>query len=367
MKIGAIALVYVGVSSAAVIQKREPQDPKGIPKGVGFGGLMSSILPEIKVAGRTTLKPQLRQEAKREKVHVVQNNCSFRGSLDPNGQAGFHIIKDGICKNCTVLSGLTGLEYEDGTPADPSNGIYKHHILSYDITKPGILPVSLCDSADPSKSANPGLPFDMGAGFIGGSEDTGEPLMFTSQDGKYLSGFLVGNDDKYLLATDLVNYNNATRNVFVTMDIEWVEGHVGQDAVPNLMSVTGCKLAEPKISKDGPAITESQKFPILVDGSIIAMKGHMHNGGDRMELSVNGKEACISKARYKDGVIAGMSFCDTAIPVKKGDYVTIRSVYDLVKYPLRAWTEGGSAHDAMGGNDVMGMVTMTFAVEPKRA
>jgi hypothetical protein len=61
----------------------------------------------------------------------------------------------------------------------------------------------------------------------------------------------------------------------------------------------------------------------------------MHNGGDRMELAVNGKDVCISKARYNsNGVISGMSFCDTAIPVKKGDYVTMRSVYDLVKYPL---------------------------------
>jgi hypothetical protein len=165
---------------------------------------------------------------------------------------------------------LTGLEYEDGTVADPSNGIYAHHMLSSDISKPGVLPVALCDAIDPTK-ASPGIAIDIGAGFIGGSEDTGEPLMFTSQDGKYESGFLVGKDDIFALTTDLVNYNNVTKNIYVSMDIEWVEGHVGQDAIPNLISVTGCKLAEPKLSKDGPAVTESQKFPILVDGSLIAM------------------------------------------------------------------------------------------------
>jgi hypothetical protein len=174
------------------------------------------------------------------------------GSLDPNGQAGLHIIKEGICKDCTVLSGLTGLVYEDGTVADATNGIYIHHILTSDISKKGVLPVSLCDAADPKTQASMAMP-DLGAGFIGGSEDTGEPLMFTSQDGSYPSGFLVGSDDKFVLVTDLVNYNNVTKTVYVTMDVEWVPGHVGVDAVPNLMSVTGCKIKEPKISKEGPA------------------------------------------------------------------------------------------------------------------
>jgi hypothetical protein len=142
--------------------------------------------------------------------------------------------------------------YEDGTIADPSNGIYIHHILSTDITKKGVLPVSLCDSKDP-KSV-PEIPMiNQGAGFIGGSEDTGEPLMFTSQDGKYQSGFLVGPNDRFALVTDLVNYKNVSKTVFVTMDIEYVDGHIGQDAVPNLISVTGCKLAEPKIGTGGPA------------------------------------------------------------------------------------------------------------------
>ena len=64
-------------------------------------------------------------------------------------------------------------------------------------------------------------------------------------------------------------------------------------------------------------------------------EGHMHNGGDRMELYLNDKELCVSKPRYgEDGVIAGMSFCDKVVPVKKGDWITMSSVYDLTKHPL---------------------------------
>lgn len=48
------------------------------------------------------------------------------------------------------------------------------------------------------------------------------------------------------------------------------------------MSVTSCKIAEPKLNKTGVAITDSQKFPILDNGHIVVMKGHMRNGGEAM-------------------------------------------------------------------------------------
>jgi hypothetical protein len=54
--------------------------------------------------------------------------------------------------------------------------------------------------------------------------------------------------------------------------------HSGKDAAPNLLSVTGCKIAVPKISQSRISTTISKKFPILVDGTIISAKGHIHNG-----------------------------------------------------------------------------------------
>jgi hypothetical protein len=54
--------------------------------------------------------------------------------------------------------------------------------------------------------------------------------------------------------------------------------HSGKDAAPNLLSVTGCKIAAPKTNQSGVSTTISKKFPILVDGTIISAKGHIHNG-----------------------------------------------------------------------------------------
>ena len=60
----------------------------------------------------------------------------------------------------------------------------------------------------------------------------------------------------------------------------------------------------------------------------------MHNGGDRMELFLNDKEICVSRPRYTaDGVISGMSVCDTAIPVKKGDKIVLETKFDEISHP----------------------------------
>jgi hypothetical protein len=194
-------------------------------------------------------------------------------SLDPNGQSFVSIVDaNSFCSNCTVLSGQTGLEFEDGTPADPAHGVYIHHILSADISREGRLTVLPCDFEKFNYAENPISPVTPGAGFVGQGEDNGDSaIMFTSRDGKFDSGFQIGAKDKFIVQSDLVNYNNKSVDVYLTFDLEYVDGQVGMEAAPNLLSVTGCKLAEPKVSKEGPAETKSQSFPVLVDGTLISM------------------------------------------------------------------------------------------------
>lgn len=62
-------------------------------------------------------------------------------SMDPDGQAGFGMLSQGMCTKCTVLSGRFVPRYEDGTPAGPDNGLYIHHVLSYDVSKSVINPI----------------------------------------------------------------------------------------------------------------------------------------------------------------------------------------------------------------------------------
>jgi hypothetical protein len=175
-----------------------------------------------------------------------------------------------ICGECTALSTRIGMELEDGTPADPAHGIYIHHIAAIDVSREGVVTSLPCDFDTIKNSTfDPMVPF---APFAVQGEDNGDAaILYTAQDGTFDSGFHVGAKDRFILNTDLVNYNTEDKKIFITLDVEYVDGKVGLDAQPNLMNVVGCKLAEPKISTTGPTETISRKFPILVDGSIIWM------------------------------------------------------------------------------------------------
>jgi len=83
-----------------------------------------------------------------------------------------------------------------------------------------------------------------------------------------------------------------------------------------------------------------------------------------MVLSLNNQTICTSDATYDDktGVISSMGTCAPMLPVKRGDYISMASVYDLKKHPMRKGVDGKEAHNVMGGMDLMGMWTMTYAM-----
>ena len=62
--------------------------------------------------------------------------------MDLDGTSFVRTLK-GMPPNAAILTAKSGLEYEDGSPAVFSNGIYVHHILIADINKPQS-PFALC-------------------------------------------------------------------------------------------------------------------------------------------------------------------------------------------------------------------------------
>jgi hypothetical protein len=73
---------------------------------------------------------------------------------------------------------------------------------------------------------------------------------------------------------------------------------------------------------------------------VLFLTPRRHDGGTAMILKINGKTMCTSKTVYgKGGDIAEekivyMTFCGQNYPIKKGDVVTLTSVYDLKTHPL---------------------------------
>jgi hypothetical protein len=194
--------------------------------------------------------------------------------MDEHGQGFFDLISKGICEeDCTVIAGKTGLVFEDGSEAGPAEGIQVHHILTSDLSKYQNQAVALCASKSniPSPKFN-GTRFAKltGAGFIGQGEDNGE-IIFTTQDGSYPAGFFLGARDRFILLGDYVNFNAVSKDVYVTLDLEYVDGWVGKDAVSALLSVTSCQSEDVKMgtATSGPAETTSNHFEIFVDGYIV--------------------------------------------------------------------------------------------------
>jgi Stress up-regulated Nod 19 len=83
------------------------------------------------------------------------------------------------------------------------------------------------------------------------------------------------------------------------------------------------------------------------DGFIINAKGHLHDGGVQVLLTLNDRVICDSRAIYGgDGsssvgpngkpweTIREMTQCTDAIAIKKGDVISMRSVYDTSLHPL---------------------------------
>lgn len=168
-----------------------------------------------------------------------------------------------------MLAAKTGFWAKDGSELGPAQGVYIHHVLSRDISKPSKLPLLKCK---PGESQSTPLE-ELGSEFIAHGEDGADgTTLYTSQNGTYNSGFFVDKNDKFLHWVDLVNYRSEAREVYVSYEIEYLDGKIGSDASAALISVTGCTGSSKnlRLNTTGVAITKSPVFTMLADGEIVA-------------------------------------------------------------------------------------------------
>jgi len=267
-----------------------------------------------------------------------------------------------FCNPCTVYAGKITIDFADGTPADVSKGLYIHHVLTTNTKKKTEGFLSGCNN--PNTKAMSVSSMGRGTGFVGVGEDSGDsPVMYTQRDGKINAGYYVDTGNTFTAQVELVNYNKESKNVTINYDLEYAPGKVGVNTKGMLISVTQCAGTRIKTSSTGPATTSAGKFTFLENGVIVGARGHLHDGGVQMDMAINGKHVCSSKATYGGTgsqvggweTISAMSYCDGPIPVKKGDGLSMATIYDLKKHPLR---KGSSGAEATG---VMGMWSITFA------
>jgi hypothetical protein len=68
---------------------------------------------------------------------------------------------------------------------------------------------------------------------------------------------------------DLVNYKKDAQKIFLTYDLETIDGISGTNSQGALLSVTGCGGRNLKTAATGPTNTTSNKFYFYRDGAIV--------------------------------------------------------------------------------------------------
>jgi len=340
MKVTSVLLLSA-VAEAAVIAPRQ------------FGGLGSLFGGGFKVVDVKKMTPEVRPEATRLIQRIGPLKLSGKGMSADSGQQNFmlQIPSNALCRDCTVLKGHVGLADAQGVPISPrkDSGVYIHHILTYDTTKSQKAFVSGCGGGLAG-----GI---LGSKFIGSGEDNNNvPVWYTNKDGSHLGGFHIGSNDRFFMNADLVSLNSGSTEVFLTFEIEYLPGIKGSDSRETLLSVDVCGGQRLSPSTSGQTISKSMRYSFTENGKIVLAKGHLHAGGEKVEIFINNKLACESKALY--GGIKGpmaineMTICPE-IKVKAGDSMTFNVVYDASKHPLR--------HEMGIMPDVMGMLDIVFS------
>jgi hypothetical protein len=149
-------------------------------------------------------------------------------SMDPKGQGGFVSITGGLPARITILSGHFRLRHVNGQLAEPKNGVYIHHMVAMPVGNTKKMPiVGVRGVSTPS-------------GFIDRGEDSGEvETVFTTQDGKFNSGYQVTNVPRFSVQYDVVNYNKEKKQLYLELEVEYVDGIQGLDAGHTLKTVGG--------------------------------------------------------------------------------------------------------------------------------
>ncbi|QDS68047.1 hypothetical protein FKW77_009716 [Venturia effusa] len=283
------------------------------------------------------------------------------------------------CEECTIVGMNAGLEYPDGTNANIDTGLWLHHMVLFNIG-PGRYDATC-------KDAPVSLPH-----MIVGTTPKGSERLFSSGNERTHAimpewnmnnvGYKLKAADKFALIVDLMNENSVDKVVYLTMTFDTIPGNPPEydDMKPIWFDVAQCLTSEwPPPYNTGNYTVPSMIWTANFDGEIIGAAGHLHDGGQRVTLDVDGTRACSSEASYGGSPeyvaktamhegsatehISKMSLCvgDT-LPVKKlarGQKWRLRAEYDYNK-------NKGMVHGGGKQSTVMG-ISIMFVRIPKAA
>jgi hypothetical protein len=263
--------------------------------------------------------------------------------MDPAGTGYTYSVAEDFPKDITILDAISEVVNENFKPIDRKDGLYNHHNVFMDLSKP---PPAIVGCGNGPAFAS--VPANV---FMGGAADTAQNR-YTTNDGTFKSGLYLAKEAGVMQMIDIVNYNNESRTVYTVSEMEYLPGKpagflraasagidLGMCSGTSGMSVHAPKGQE-RFSFAGKEVTVGK------NGYFLNLHGHMHDGGSDISIKINGKEVCLSKAEYggeghegigADGkpwtTLRSMSTCSEPIHVNKGDRLAMEAHFDMKEHP----------------------------------
>ena len=123
----------------------------------------------------------------------------------------------------------------------------------------------------------------------GGSVGSGSALAVPDRVNRVKSGAYVGPNDAFQFTAEDINYQPVEKEIFVTLDFEWVPGKVSNLHDVGMGSIwLDCGGFEVKPPKDRPITFNGGNWTTTQDGYFVNFSPHLHDGGVNIKVFING-------------------------------------------------------------------------------
>lgn len=114
-------------------------------------------------------------------------------------------------------------------------------------------------------------------------------------------GYPVYKADRFGLIVDLMNMNTASKSVYLTIYYDYIDGHPAhfEEVKPVWMDAFQCMTSE--ISGRTPGAKFDFAAPAWIsnfEGEVMGAGGHLHDGGTKLDVMVDGRVICSSVPTY---------------------------------------------------------------------
>lgn len=227
------------------------------------------------------------------------------------------------CTDCYIVAIQSRLEDTSRKEQYTASGLWLHHVIFFNTAQVDLT-----------------CPRMAGERFYGGGNT--KATRRWNHHGRW--GYYVGEDHEWHMVVDLMNYGTTDIDAVVRVDFEWVSASSAEGSKHR--PVRPIWLALDDFCGDSgmpvPSLTEpfrftTPKWTSTVDGPLVDVAAHMHDGGIEMLTYQNGQAICRSVQLYsqdQESHIIGQGACKDASRVKKGDVLTAEVIYEPAKHAL---------------------------------